>query len=542
MMISKRCLVLLLMPALFLSACALDPGAKPARYNILLIVLDAVRADHLGCYGYNRPTSPNIDKLAAESILFEQAYSQGIQTLPSFGSFLTGKYPSTLNLYWTNPPHRILHPEELTLPEVLRIHNYRTAAFPTGPHLLPIFGLTQGFQIYTNNPDFDVALKEGTDFLHQQVMSRQNAFVHPEGKREVWSFQDILPLITNYLQLPHNQPFFMMAHSNDAHPPYDNPIEFGHKFDPGYQGVFCGKPRAGETAFRLTLSTLNNIQGHKLALKGLSHNWDYLRNEPYPRDTEEEILLSDRDLKHIRAHYDGAIAYADECVGRILKQLVDSGLDKNTMVILIADHGETLGERELFDRSFGTPLPLYNEVCHVPLIIRLPPALKSRIPHPISRIDTPVQLVDLMPTILDLIGIKAPDNLDGLSLKSIIATTDIHRLTQINKDRPIITEALPDELAFRLDNWKLMYRPAGLSEFYNLANDPVEQNNLIDNPEAGPAYNNVLSALKDWQKLVLARRGAWAVEFTDNLWMRVYQLDPVVPAPPEAPKAPEPKR
>ena len=501
---------LCLLAALFLPGCALPDKPEPPRdYNVLMIVLDACRPDHLGCYGYKLPTSPNIDKLASESIVFEQAYSQGIQTLPSFGSFLTGRYPMSLNLYWTNPPHRILHPEELTLTEVLRIHNYRTAAFPTGPHLLPLFGLSQGFQIYTNNPDFNLSSGEGTDFLHQRVMSRKNAFSLPNGKREVWSFQDTLPLITDYLKLPHNEPFFLMAHSNDTHPPYDNPIEFGHKFDPDYQGVFCPEPARPSGGFRLTLSMLNNINGHKLSLQGLAFGWHYVRAQPYPPDTE--LILSDRDLNHIQAHYDGAIAYADDCVGRILKQLADSGLDKNTMVVLMADHGETIGERELFDRSFGQALPLYNEVTHVPLIIRLPGLNNPK------RMAQPVQLVDLMPTILDLTGIKAPDNVDGVSLKPIITGNKYPGL-----ERPIITEALPDELAFRMGHWKLIYRPAGQSELYNLKDDPGEKTNLVASPEAQSIHQKMLDNLRGWQNEQLSKRGARAKEFDENLWDRIY--------------------
>lgn len=503
----------LLIISLF-AGCALpDKPEPPKDYNVLMIVLDACRPDHLGCYGYIRATSPNIDRFASESILFEQAYSQGIQTLPSFGSFLTGRYPMALNLYWTNPPHRILHPEELTLAEVLRIHNYQTAAFPTGPHLLPLFGLDQGFQIYTNNPDFDLTKGTETDFLHQRVMSRATAFSKPDGKREVWSFQDTLPLITSYLKLPHNKPFFLLAHSNDTHPPYDNPIEFAHKFDPDYKGIFCRE-------FRLTLNTLNNINGNKLSLKGLSPGWDYIRATPVPNPAStnvfEEIMLSDQDLNHIQAHYDGAIAYADDGVGRILTQLADSGLDKNTIVILISDHGETIGERELFDRSFGKPLPIYNEVSHAPMIVRYPGIRNAQ------RISQPVQLIDLMPTILDLIGIKAPDNLDGISLKSVIATTDAHRLTQINKDRPIITEALPNELAFRVGEWKLIYRLAGQSELYHLKNDPDEKTNLIARPETQSIYQELMAKVLSWQTGQLSKRGAWAKEFDENLMERIY--------------------
>ena len=475
------------------------------QYNVLLVVLDACRPDHLGCYGYQKPTSPNIDKLASESVLFEQAYAQGIQTLPSFGSFLTGKYPSELNLYWTNPPHRILHPEELTLTEILRIHNYRTAAFPTGPHLLPLFGLSQGFQIYSNTPDFGLTQMEGVDFLHQRVMMRRTPFSTPEGKREVWSFQDTLQPVIKYLRvasIKQNTPFFLLVHSNDTHPPYDNPMEFAHKFDQDYDGIFCKE-------FRLTLNVLNNIQGDKLSLKGLGYGWDYVRGQPYPPDTE--LTLSERDLNHIRAHYDGAIAYADHGVGKILETLSQTGFDRDTIVILLADHGETIGERELFDRSFGKPLPLYNEVIRVPLIIRHPDVKKP------SRIPEPVQLVDLMPTLLDLTGIKTPNDLDGISLKSAI-TGDKYPVSE----RPVITEATPDELAFRAGDWKLIYRTNGLAELYNLKNDPGEKTNLVNRPEAQSTYKEILDNMRRWQNKQLSRRGAWAKESDEDLWRKIY--------------------
>lgn len=525
-MTNKKRLAGFLLPVLLLSACSLRPGpaSEPVRYNILLVALDAVRADHLGCYGYSRPTSPNIDRFASESIIFERAYSQGIQTLPSFGSFLTGKYPMSLNLYWTNPPLRVLHPEELTLAEILSIHNYRTAAFPTGLHLDPVFGLAQGFDIYSNNPDFKMPESGASvDFRHLRFSGRDNGLMAGEGRREIWSFQDILPAAINYLGSPGGRPFFLMVHSNDAHPPYDNPPEFSHKFDPDYRGVFCGE-------FRPTLSTLNNISGQRLSLKGLAHNWDYLRSEPYPPETE--LALSPADLAHITAHYDGAIAYADHCFGLILKELDRAGLSGRTIVILTADHGETLGGRGLFDRSFGRPLPLYEEVCRVPLIIRLPPALKSGISNSVSRVSVPVRLIDLMPTLLDLLSINPPDGIDGASLRPLMSGLAGW------PESPAITEALPDQAAFRSGGWKLIYRPSGNSELYRLDLDPAEKNNLINEPGCQEAYRSLLSALLGWQSRCLSRRGAWAVESAESLRVPVYHTEPA----PISPEAPKPQR
>ena len=122
-----------------------------------------------------------------------------------------------------------------------------------------------------------------------------------------------------------------------------------------------------------------------------------------------------------------------------------------------------------------------------------------------------------MPTLLDLTGIKTPNDLDGISLKSAI-TGDKYPVSE----RPVITEATPDELAFRAGDWKLIYRTNGLAELYNLKNDPGEKTNLVNRPEAQSTYKEILDNMRRWQNKQLSRRGAWAKESDEDLWRKIY--------------------
>ena len=457
------------------------------NYNIVMIVLDACRADHLGCYGYDRPTSPNIDKLAAESIIFEQAYSQGIQTFVSFSSFHTGKYPITLNAYWDGrnqtPLFLPLQQEELTLAEILRTYNYSTIAFPTGLHPAPCFGLSQGFQIYTNNPDFDFSRSERIDYEFVRTRERDGRPI----TFPIWSFQDTLPLALKYIKSAKSEPFFLLVHTNDTHPPYDNPAEFAHKFDPDYQGPVCKDVR-----FQIDTDKIN---GNKLITKHPADAPDTTSPSP-----TKEITLSEKDLKHIIAHYDGGVAYADNGVGKILQQLSDSKLMEKTIIILLADHGDGLGERGYFGRSSierDTLSRLVNELCRVPLIIKHPGIKTSK------RISQPVQLIDLMPTILDFLSIKPPHTIDGISLKELILNGK-----PLPKERMVITELRPDKLALRIDNWELIYAD-GRVALFNLKDDPEEKNNLANKPETKKIQEELLKKLRGWQKEHIAKRGSW---------------------------------
>lgn len=382
-------------------------GSSPI-YNVILIIIDSLRTDHLSCYGYFRKVSPNIDRLATEGIFFEEAIAQSYWTLPSLASIFTSKYVRDHGVYDTE--HK-LSDSELTIAEILKLFGYKTAAFTTGRLISSHFGFNQGFDLYHNDT----------------------------GDSRSKSFEKIMPQVIEWLEVNKNSGFFLFLHINDTHSPYHCPYE--DIYDPDYKGV----------------------------IDNLYLNYRFLQS--FDRDTlfldKEKIKLTRKDINHIIAHYDGGITYTDRYIGGLLKKLDELGLTNKTILILTADHGEELADHYHFGHLCKYE-NLYNEVLHVPLIIVHPNInLKGKI------ISNQVQLIDIMPTILDFLGIPLNKEACGLSLVSLIEDK-----TNIDFNRYVYSEATKNKLSIRTSGWKLIYSN-GKYELYNLRDDPRELNNLI---------------------------------------------------------------
>jgi arylsulfatase A-like enzyme len=279
-------------------------SAAANRWNVVLIVVDALRADHLGLYGYPRPTSPAIDRLGSESLVFEEAYSQAPKTSESMPSFMTGTYPSNVPRDYENVRHKRkwvfrLHKRAVPLAVLMKRAGYTTGA-GVGFKLLRIVGLDRGFDSFLWRPADAVAAQ----FLGST-----------------------------------KPPFFYWAHFKQPHAPYE---------------------------------------------KNPAHDF------------------GDSDLDR----YDGEVRAADESVRRVVESLRARNLLDSTVVIVTADHGEEFGEHG----GHFHARKLYRELLHVPLIIRVPGL-------PARRIAEPVELVDIVPTLADLIGFELPPGVqDGQSL------------------------------------------------------------------------------------------------------------------------------
>ncbi len=292
-------------PGFWLGGCG-----KKKRPNIILITLDTTRADHLGCYGYHRQTSPNLDKLAAESVLYTKAVAPASWTLPSHTSLFTGKFTSSHGVqYDPDGPLQLTSPlrsleelrgyrarglaqNETTLAEKLKKAGYSTGAIVAGPWLNKIFGLDKGFDYYD---DREIAPIKGR--LASQVTNTALKWIQEKQGKE----------------------FFLFLNYFDPHAPYDPP-----------EGFYCSF---------LSLSKANELlQGKKST-------------------TEEDIAL-----------YDGEILYMDHYIAKLLEKLKTDNLYEETMIIVTADHGEMFGEHG----SFGHGNYLFQEEIHVPLFIKYP--------------------------------------------------------------------------------------------------------------------------------------------------------------------------
>lgn len=333
------------------------PAVRDGAPNVLLIILDTVRAASISYMGYARPTTPELTRTATQGTVFDHAYAVAPWTLPSHAGIFTASYPSTLSTDWLSPLDRT----QPTLAEVFRDHGYVTAGFAAN-HFYTSWesGLTRGFVHYE---DYRRTLKQ---LLLSTTLLQTNFFwaiVHDLSLANVarrvaaldlrtqtmWTSDRKLAEVvaTEFLQWERergSRPFFAFLNLYDAHLPYDPPKEWGRKFS---------------TA---------------------------------PTDLDR---------------YDGAVAYMDREIGRVLDDLGRRGILDQTVVMITSDHGELFGEHGLS----GHGNSLYRPELHVPLVVRYPPRVPAG-----RRVDAPVSLRDVAATLFDLTGVRGAAPLAGTSL------------------------------------------------------------------------------------------------------------------------------
>jgi len=381
--------------ALFSFGCGRDPDQrKPV--NVVLIVIDTLRVDHLGCYGYWRPLSPNIDRLAADGVRFTNAYSQAPWTTPSVGSLLSSNYPTTIGI--TEAPN--LLPDRFSvLPEVLREHGYATGAVVSHYFLGSKWNFDQGFDLFD----------ESNILGHAGICS-----------------PGLIDTAFALLVAHHEKLFFLMTHYFDPHYAYIEHQDFRFG-DPVYAGPVT--------------SGMEYVELRDMA-----------------------SFLTEADLDQVRALYDSEIAFTDLHVGRLLDKLKDLGLYDDALIVLTSDHGEEFMER----KTIGHGGSLFNELIHVPLIIKFPENEGAG-----SVNEDTVGLIDLYPTILDILGIPAPETISGRSVLSDrtsagYETPMVFSETDWNPSRAVIDGHL--KLIWHLGSDKRM--------LFDLAADPDERHNL----------------------------------------------------------------
>jgi choline-sulfatase len=394
---------------------------QPERpYNVLLIVVDTLRADHLGAWGYDLSTSPQLDRLASRGLRFSRAISQAPWTTASIGSMLTSKYPTELGFV----DERSALPEDvLTLAELLRSAGARTGAVVSHSFCSDEYNFDQGFE------SFDDSQVLG----HIGVSS-------PGVTRAALSF----------LEQHKAERFFLWVHYFDPHFAYT--LHEPHDFEPD-------STYAGPVQSEMRFAELNDLS------------------------------LGPADVKQLHRLYDSEIAFTDASIGQLLDKLGQLGLEEDTLVVFAADHGE-----EFLDHGrLGHSKTLYQELVHVPLIVRCPhwePGV----------VDTPVGNIDVYPTVLSCLGLPPPEGLAGRALGPTPP-----------EPRPVFTESgRRNRLAAVVQGeLKLIGNRKKGYELYDLAADPQER---VDVSSARPVeYDTLLSELSTWQASVRARAQAGVV-------------------------------
>jgi len=322
---------------------------------VILISLDTLRQDRLGCYGYGRNTSPELDRFAKEeAVLFESAYVQAPFTLPSHMSMLTGFYPETHGVLLPVLPDGkgtlgCLSDNFTTLAEALKADGYRTTAFTDGGLISKIYGFAQGFDEYR-------------DF--RRPNAEENGF--RKHNKELYS----------WIKENKQQDFFLFIHTYDTHAPFVPPEPF--------KSQHCNTPPGGDVP-KESLNLCSMLSYH----------------EPFKLHNYSRL----QDILNV---YDGCVSFVDQEVGRLFKFLKEEGLFNNSLIIVTSDHGELFLENGLM---IGHGVLASNEEMLVPLLIKFPDSL-----HKGRREKHIVESVDIMPTILSALDIPLPEDIQGQNI------------------------------------------------------------------------------------------------------------------------------
>jgi arylsulfatase len=431
--------------------------------NVVWFVLDTLRSDHLHCYGYFRETSPNIDRLAAEGVLFEDSYASAIATGPGFTSLFTGRAAINHGFYltpWNVPNAPLLDDQIMTLPELIQARgNYTTAAFDNLVNFRShMKQFVRGFEFYTN-------VTRSPAWLHHHILA-----------------QEVNHRLLPWLERHADESFFVFVHYWDPHTPYNHPDAFRGRFNQA----------KGDLATRRAPDGYEYVPG-----------WGLADQLPGREDLSVDL-------------YDDEVFYTDYCVGEVRAKLEALGLLDDTAIVLTADHGEDLDLHGLW--GHGT---VHETTIRVPLIVRDP----RHVPRG-RRVTGFVQHADNVPTVLEHFPQQdrpdfervnrpqqMPDMPEGFDGRSLV---DLARGERTAPGEIVVESG--QHRAYIVPPWKLIWHKDGRqSELFHLENDPLE---LHDRAAEEPAVLAELTeALDGWvvrnlggerTDPIFATEGAWS--------------------------------
>lgn len=437
---------------------------SPNRPNVLFIVLDTVRAQSLSAYGYSRPTTLRLEKLAKNGVLFEQAIAPTPWTLPSHATMFTGRFPHELSIDWEEP----LDATYPTLAEDFRDQGYATAGFVANMIYCSYEqGLNRGF---THYEDYPVSIRELA--LSSSLVSNivnSHAVRRLAGNYDVLDRKSAAQVNHDFLRwLSHNnqKPFFVFLNYFDTHEPYLPSPPFDSKFNQTTPRRTYRVTRWAHEGARLDKETMS------------------------PAEIQAELDA-----------YEGSIAYVDQELGLLFDELSRQKILENTLVIITADHGEQFGEHGLFTHGNS----LYLQTMRVPLLISFPAHVPAN-----TSVREAVTLRDLPATIVDLVQLGNKDRFPGNSLAQFWnGTTN----TNIATRSPLLSElnlgpfTHPHEPAFLgnmrsvvIDRKHYILNGDGSEEVYDIDSDPHENKNLAGTDEGRQITQQFRSFLKETLK------------------------------------------
>ena len=391
-----------------------EQGANPL--NIVLITVDTLRADFIGCYGNERLITPSIDDLAKKGVIFADAIAQASLTTPSHASILTGTYVRT---HGSGDNCQFMYDSVPTMAEILKNSGYITAAFVSGyPLKSDCCGIDRGFEVF--NDQFS-RLEPFRHLIISRVLDQLDVSKNDcsEQKAENANAKALYWLKKNY-----KKKFFLWIHYYDPHTPYVPPRRFKDMYSSDYKG---------------------RVHGNQDDLQ----NW----HEANPEDVSEMVSL-----------YKGEVSYTDNQIGVLLSELERLDLVKNTIIVFTSDHGEGLSEHgHYFDHR-----TLYDHDIKVPLVLSGHNILPEG-----KLVKKQVQSIDIVPTILDLLDIPISEGVEGSSLLNLIFRNDSNWPEESYSERR-------EYVSLRTPSWKLILSENGAAELYDLEKDDQETQNVFN--------------------------------------------------------------
>jgi arylsulfatase A-like enzyme len=419
--------------------------------NVILISIDTLRADHLGCYGYDRNTSPNLDDLAEESILFTKNFAPSSTTTPSHVSMLTSLYPLAHDVL-SNRESQSYSEDIIPLTQILKDNGYKTAGFVGGAGVSKIKGFSRGFDFWS------------------------------EGRYILAHF----PEVKEWLSTNREGKFFLFFHFYDVHAPYvfrENYTDMYHNIDYYKDLISRIEKITSVESFSLDYyDSLTDQEKFDLLVSRLIQEFKRKPEEGVEAAAQREIFARleewstfpdyGKQIQLLVDSYDAGIKYTDHKLGEFFSFLKSRGLWENTMLVVTSDHGEEFMEHNMVTHGIN----LYDTLIHVPLIIKMPEISGKKV----KRVSHLSEIVDIMPTILDVLGVKFAGQMQGKSLIPLIYNGENN-----GKDAVFASVEIgdsPKKRSIRTDFWKYIIFDMDYSEsdeFYNLENDGSELRNLI---------------------------------------------------------------
>jgi len=435
------------------------------RYNVIVVVIDTLRKDHVGCYGSQWVRTPYLDRFSKVSTMFENAYPESLPTIPVRRSLWTGKRVFPIMDYSPRKGDEVLIPgwepipeNHVTLPEILSAKRYRTAFITDTYHMFkPSMNFHRGFDEWvwirgqevdhyrSKSVTFDVGkyltsrmlftederkrslaevIKEPRGKRAEAILSKYSANTSERRREEEYFAPQVFRESIRWLEENRDaERFFLLVDSFDPHEPWDPPHEFVDMYDPGYEGKHVITPEYGKT--------------------------DY---------------LDEKELKHMCAHYAGEVTMVDKWFGRFVEKVDELNLLKNTIFIVISDHGHQLGDHGYTGK---VPWGMWPELMDLVLFIRHPEGVAVG-----ERVKGFVYNLDVFSTILDLLDTKISWEVDSRSLKEIIEKGD-------GGFRDFVTCRFGEYVSYMDGSYALICKTDKTeAQLYDLRRDPAEKRNL----------------------------------------------------------------